>query len=123
VVEDEPLLQMLLVGNLEELGLKAETAGSATEALNKLRRMSGGFEGAIVDLGLPDYGGEVLVREMRALHPALRVVISSGQGQGSLQDQFGAMGRVAILVKPYTSEELGSALQAAGIRTSTPSPG
>ena len=107
VVEDEPLLQMLVVGNLEELGFKAETAGSATEALNKLRLIAGGFDGAVVDLGLPDYGGDVLVREMRALHPSLPIVIASGQGEGSVRDQFKDLARIAVLAKPFTSDELG----------------
>ncbi|WP_343714052.1 response regulator [Inquilinus sp.] len=116
VVEDEPLLQMLIVDNLEEFGFKAETAGSATEALNKLRLMADGFDGAVVDLGLPDYGGDVLIREMRALHPALPVVVSSGQGEAAVRDQFRDLARIAVLTKPFTGEELGAALRDAGIR-------
>ncbi|WP_395678476.1 response regulator [Inquilinus sp.] len=115
VVEDEPLLQMLVVGNLEDFGFQVETAGSATEALNKLRLMADGFDGAVVDLGLPDYGGDVLVREMRALHPSLPVVISSGQGEGAVRDQFKDLTRIAVLTKPFTSDELEAALVTAGI--------
>jgi len=115
VVEDEPLLQMLVVGNLEDFGFQVETAGSATEALNKLRLMADGFDGAVVDLGLPDYGGDVLVRELRALHPALPVVISSGQGEGMVRDQFKDLARIAVLTKPFTSDELAAALVAAGV--------
>ena len=115
VVEDEPLLQMLVVDNLEELGFKTETAGSATEALNKLRLVAGGFDGAVVDLGLPDYGGDVLIREMRALHPSLPVVVASGQGEGAVRDRFKDLARIVVLAKPFSGDELGSALRAAGV--------
>jgi signal transduction histidine kinase/DNA-binding response OmpR family regulator len=115
VVEDEPLLQLLVVDNLDELGFKAEAAGSATEALNKLRLAADGFDGAVVDLGLPDYGGDVLVREIRALLPSLPIVVASGQGEGSVREQFKDLARIAVLAKPFTGDELGSALRAAGI--------
>jgi signal transduction histidine kinase/DNA-binding response OmpR family regulator len=115
VVEDELLLQMLVTDLLEDFGFKVETAGSATEALNKLRLMVGGFDGAIVDLGLPDYGGDVLIREMRALHPSLPVVISSGQGEGAVRDQFKDLDRIAVLIKPFTGDELEAALVTAGV--------
>ncbi len=115
VVEDELLLQMLVTDFLEDFGFKVETAGSATEALNKLRLMADGFHGAVVDLGLPDYGGDVLVREMRALHPSLPVVVASGQGEGAVRDQFKDLDRIAVLTKPFTGDELAAALRAAGV--------
>ena len=60
LVEDEPMIRMTAVEDLEELGFRIETAGSATEAMSKLK-LIGDVEAAIIDLGLPDRKGDVLV--------------------------------------------------------------
>ena len=44
VVEDETLIQMLATENLEEAGLRVDSAVSAAEALNKLRLIPGSVD-------------------------------------------------------------------------------
>ena len=79
-LRDEPLIRMLAQEYLEECGAKVEIAGSATEALNKLRLIPGGVDAMVIDMGLPDSKGDILVREVRASYPSLRIVIATGQG-------------------------------------------
>ena len=122
VVEDEVMLQMLVIDCLEEIGFKVETAGTATEALNKLRVVPGAFEGAIVDIGLPDRSGDVLVAEIRALFPSLPIVIASGRDVTGLRQRFGNDRLIAALGKPYTPDQLTAALRSIGISQSA-SPG
>ena len=69
LVEDEVLVRMVATDQLEDLGYRVETAGSATEAMNKVKLMEGDLALAIVDIGLPDIKGDVLVGELRARHP------------------------------------------------------
>jgi CheY-like chemotaxis protein len=69
---------MVAVEQLEGLGFKVETAASANEALNKIRLANGGVAAAIVDLGLPDRQGDVLVAEVRAIYPSLPIVPDTG---------------------------------------------
>ena len=64
------LIQMLAIEYLEECGLKVDTAGSAAEAMNKLRLIPGGVDALVIDMGLPDRSGDVLVREMRSIYPS-----------------------------------------------------
>jgi CheY-like chemotaxis protein len=110
LVEDEPLIQSVAADYLEELGFEAEIAGSATEAMNKLRLIGGEVEAAIIDIGLPDRRGDVLIAEMRALYPSLRVVIASGYGEGALRDQFKGQDGIAFLSKPYSADQLRAVL-------------
>ena len=63
VVEDEDLIQMLLSGQLEDMGFEAEIAATAAAAKSKLALLHGQVDAVIVDLGLPDATGESLVRE------------------------------------------------------------
>jgi PAS domain S-box-containing protein len=116
VVEDEPLLQMLATQYLEEAGLKADIAGSATEALNKLRLIPGGVDAVLIDIGLPDRKGDVLLREIRTIYPSLPVILTTGYGQSELQQLSSDQTRVAFLSKPYTAEKLHEALRSLRIR-------
>ncbi len=115
VVEDEPLIQMLAQEYLEECGVKVEIAGSAAEALNKLRLIPGGVDAMIIDMGLPDSKGDVLVREVRAIYPSLPIVIATGQGSTEMRETFKGMVSLAIVAKPYTPDELKTAIRILGI--------
>ena len=72
----------------------------------------------IVDMGLPDSKGDVLVREVRSIYPALPIVIASGQGGAELRSVFAGMAALAFVKKPYTADELKSAIREVGIRCS-----
>ena len=116
VVEDETLIQMLATEYLEECGIKVDTAGSAAEALNKLRLIPGGVDALVVDMGLPDRKGDALVQEVRSIYPTLPIVIASGQGRQELRQLFKDMASITFVSKPYSSEELKTAIRAIGIR-------
>jgi CheY-like chemotaxis protein len=115
VVEDEALIQMLAREYLEECSLKVDVASTATEALNKLHLIPGGVDAMVIDMGLPDSKGDVLVREVRAIYPSLPIVIASGQGKADLREQFKGATSIAIVGKPYTSDELKAAIRTIGI--------
>jgi PAS domain S-box-containing protein len=116
VVEDDTLIQMLATEYLEECGIKVDTAGSGAEALNKLRLIPGGVDALVVDMGLPDRKGDLLVQEVRSIYPTLPIVIASGQGRQELRQLFKDMASITFLSKPYSSEELKTAIRAIGIR-------
>jgi DNA-binding response OmpR family regulator len=116
VVEDESLIQMLATEYLEECGIKVDTAGSGTEALNKLRLIPGGVDALVVDMGLPDRKGDALVREVRSIYPTLPIVIASGQGRQELRQTFKDMASIAFVSKPFSSDDLKAAIRSIGIR-------
>jgi PAS domain S-box-containing protein len=115
LVEDEVLIQMLATEYLEEAGFTVVTAGSATEALNKIGLMQSGIDAVVLDLGLPDRSGEALFREMKALHPSLPVVLATGQDANALREMLEGERNVAQVTKPYDARGLIGALRAVGI--------
>ena len=115
VVEDEVLIQMLAAEYLEELGFKAEVAGSAAAAKSKLALLKGEVAAVVVDLGLPDATGDALVRELRGIYPTLPILVASGESQSSLLDRFKNYERVGVLGKPYTIAQLESALRSIAV--------
>lgn len=119
LVEDEPLIQMLATEFLEEAGFSVDLAGSALEAMNKLGRVPGGADAAVVDVGLPDRQGDALVRELRAIHSTLPIVVATGQDATGLAREMRYLERIAFVSKPYTASDLLEALASLGIRGNT----
>jgi CheY-like chemotaxis protein len=105
LVEDEILVQMVAAEQLRELGYRVDTAGSATEAINKLKLL-GDIGLVIADVGLPDRRGDVLVGEVRAMHPQMPIVIATGYDSAELSRRFAGDPRIALIRKPYTQDDL-----------------
>jgi PAS domain S-box-containing protein len=118
LVEDEALVQMLAVEYLEDAGFTVDVAGSATEAINKLGLVPGGVDAVVVDIGLPDRRGDILIREMRALYPSLPVVLATGLGKSDLRPMFKGEDKIAFVSKPYSEQNLLNALRSLGVRMS-----
>jgi signal transduction histidine kinase len=116
VVEDEDIIQMLLCGQLEDMGFEVEITGSAAAAKHKLASLRGQVSAAIVDLGLPDAPGDSLVGELRVLYPALPIVISSGYDQATLRSKFSSEHSIEFLSKPFNAEQLEAAIRDLGIK-------
>jgi CheY-like chemotaxis protein len=116
VVEDEPLVRMLLAQTLTELGCKVEEAGSSREALEKFADIGGALSGAIVDLGLPDQPGDAVIRQIRITRPRLPVVLATGYADNSLRQHWSRDSLVEILAKPYQPDDVKAALKRLGIR-------
>jgi CheY-like chemotaxis protein len=115
LVEDEMLIQMLAAEYLEELGFAAELAGSAAAARSKLALLKGEVAAVVLDIGLPDASGDVLVAELRAVYPDLRIVIASGHSEHALRERFKAHQTLGYLSKPYSLDQMRAALAAVGV--------
>ena len=115
VVEDEVLIRMFLVQTLGELGCQVEEAGSAADALDRMRASASRISAAIVDLGLPDRPGEALVREMRVLRPDLPVVLATGHADRSTRERVTSLGAVQVLEKPFNGSDIEAAFARLGL--------
>jgi CheY-like chemotaxis protein len=123
VVEDEALIRMVTVDTLETLGFRVEEAGSATEAVTKVKAVGKRIAAALVDMGLPDRKGDALLVELRAIEPGLRVVIASGYSQANLRSRVKADAATTFLAKPYDGRQLEAALKSLGVAAPNPSGG
>lgn len=115
VVEDEVLIRMFIVQTLQELGCRAEEAGSAAEALDRMHTSANRISGAIVDLGLPDRPGEALIRELRLAWPDLPIVLATGHADGAVRKRAASLGRLQVLEKPFTGPDIEAAFARLGL--------
>ncbi len=111
VVDDNDINREILSEYMRTLGLACATAGSAEEALDRLRQEAGGerpFDMAILDMQMPDVDGEQLARMIRA-EPAIRelpLVLLTSVGQQADEAQLRDSGFSGWLTKPVTQSQL-----------------
>ncbi len=117
LVDDEAMVRNAGVNMLKELGCHAEIAAGSEGALAIVRRaltQGSPIQVAILDVTLPgDLCASDLFRELWALDPNLRGVVSSGYTRHEAIVQYRRHGFRAALPKPYGLRELQAALDAA----------
>jgi two-component system, OmpR family, KDP operon response regulator KdpE len=119
IVEDEPALLRALRINLRARGYDVGTVATGHEALAEARRRPPDV--VLLDLGLPDLDGSVVIRELRAWSGVPVIVLSGRAGSG---DKIGALdaGADDYVTKPFDMEELLARLRAA-LRRGEQAPG
>lgn len=119
LVEDEPFVALVARQVLEDHGFAVTVATHGQTALAHAREAASGPQGgafvlAVVDLGLPDMGGDEVVRALRALAPDQPILVASGYDTEELQAEFSAVAQVAFMSKPYDGATFRSALRSLG---------
>jgi CheY-like chemotaxis protein len=97
VVDDAPDVRDVFTTLLRLEGADAVAAANGTDALASIRREH--FDVAMVDLGLPDMPGEVLIRAIIAGRTPVTIVVITGEGEPAVSRAREA-GAHAVFVKP-----------------------
>lgn len=111
LADDDNSFRQRLALTLGRRGFDVKAAASATEARGLMRAMKPDY--AVLDLRLGDGNGLDLVSELRALHPATRVVVLTGYGNLATAVAAVKEGAIDYLAKPADPEDLIQALLAA----------
>lgn len=117
LVEDEPFVALLAQQVLEDHGFTVVVTGQGRAALDHVKAAPepGSLVLALVDIGLPDIGGDEVVRALRRLRPALPVVIATGYATEEIEAEFAAADGVVVIRKPYDVAMLRTTLRRLGI--------
>lgn len=112
VVDDEADLRRALSHLLRQAGHVTQEAASGSEALAHVEAEE--FDAIILDMRLPDIGGEALLAEVARRRPSLarRVVITTGDVLGEETQSFLERADAPRLSKPFTLKALLGALAA-----------
>jgi signal transduction histidine kinase/CheY-like chemotaxis protein len=111
VLEDNVKLREQTCRLLGEAGYIVESATSGAEALAVAHRVS--FDLLLCDVQLPDMNGIAAFRQLRGLDPALAGVAMTGYSNWQLAMDAVRAGFTGFLVKPFTAEEMLSAIASA----------
>jgi CheY-like chemotaxis protein len=121
VVEDEPLIRILVAEALSDIGCIVTEAASGKEALALARSHNADLDGAIIDLGLPDLSGEEVLSKIRATRPEVPIVLATGFVSDELRRRLAHDRYTTLIQKPFEPDTLVRALrglQSAGATTS-----
>lgn len=118
LVEDDELLRDGLNAQLTQAGHRITTAEDGQAALERLA--ADGFDGVVLDLGLPKVDGLSVLRRLRQQTPALPVLILTARD--GIEDRVEGLNAGAddYLTKPFNRDELLARLQAMLRRASLP---
>ena len=112
LVEDNPINTMLAKAMLKNLGCTFLTAANGREALEVLARET--FDLVLMDLQMPEMGGEDATRELRRREqgrsrvPVIALTASALPGD---TENCLAAGMDGLITKPYTQAQLRSAIE------------
>jgi CheY-like chemotaxis protein len=112
-VDDEPTILALAKDVLELEGYRVLVARNGEEAVRAYRDAAGGIDLVLLDLTMPVMGGIECFRRLRAIDPAVRVVISSGFTSENTAVEMLREGALDCLQKPYEIQALARTVAAA----------
>ena len=110
IVEDEPPIRRLLRTTLIAHDYRVHEAATGAEALSALRHHRPDL--VLLDLGLPDIDGLVLIGKIRELGPFPIVVLSSRGDEGAKVTALDS-GTDDYVTKPFGADELLARIRAA----------
>ena len=108
LIDDEAMLVQLGCTQLQRLGYEAVGCTDSRVALDTFRAAPTRFDFVITDSTIP---GMTLARELQRLRPDLPVILCSGSHEGLDPERAAAQGIAAVLLKPWTPQELARTIQ------------
>lgn len=104
LVDDEPNILKVMAMRLEGSGYRVCTAANGGEAIDRAGTRA--FDGAIVDLRLPDMDGIGVMEQLHQINPELPVIILTHYG--TIESAVDAMkkGAHSYLTKPFEYQDL-----------------
>lgn len=106
VVDDEPEIRRVTEAVLRSSGYRVLTAGDGTEALAIFAQRGTEIYAVLTDVMMPHFDGTALTRALQHMNPAVKVIASTGNGQEARVAELRLLNPEAILIKPYTREQL-----------------
>lgn len=108
LVDDEPMIRVLVARQLSRLGFTPVVAATAEEAL--ALSQSEKFRVVITDLQMAGMGGIALLQHLSPLQPQARFLVLTGQGY--VADEMLPRGhRIRVFQKPWDESELAAAVR------------
>ncbi len=112
VVDDEPYILDANKAMLDALGYDVLLANGGAAALDLFTQHQDRIDLLILDLAMPEMGGDVVYDRVKRLRPSVRVILSSGYGVEGLAESLLKKGCDGFLQKPYTMDQLATRIKA-----------
>jgi len=111
MVDDEPSVRAVGKRLLERLGFEVMTAEDGRKALDVFDSCPRRIDLVVLDMTMPNLGGEETFRELRKRSSSVRVVLTSGYNEQEATSRFAGKGLAAFVQKPFQLETVRATLQ------------
>ncbi|MEW6061422.1 MAG: PAS domain S-box protein, partial [Bacteroidota bacterium] len=106
IVEDEEYLRQALENYLSTSGYTVLSAANGKEALEIYRARMNDIHLVISDIGLPQMSGDELLRQIKNINSAARVILASGFIDPNVKSDLLKSGVSDIMTKPYMLKDV-----------------
>lgn len=106
VADDERSIRTLCSDILRRSGFKVITAVNGNDAIRKFNDNSDEIVLALIDMTMPEKNGIEVMREISAIRPGIKAILSSGYTKNEATENFSRLGFSEFLPKPYSPEKL-----------------
>jgi CheY-like chemotaxis protein len=111
LAEDERQVRELATRVLERAGYHVIATVDGEEALRAYEEHAGDIDLALLDLVMPKMGGGAVRDRLRAMRADLPILVATGYGRDQLSRAFVPAAQERLLNKPWTSQQLLSAIE------------
>ena len=108
LVEDEDPVRIFGARALRNKGYKVLEAKSGEGALEMIRDADEKIDLLITDVVMPRMDGPALVREVREIHPDMKVIFISGYAEDAFRQRLDSDSEIHFLPKPFSLKQLAS---------------
>ena len=109
VIDDDPRDRELLTAVLQERGYEVILAENGGTGLMLCHRQHP--DAVVLDLRMPEIDGLSVLGQLRTLHPSLPVVVFSGHGTETVEQEVLDHGATAFIQKQFSLHQLGLAFE------------
>jgi CheY-like chemotaxis protein len=111
VIDDEVVVRRTAKSMLERFGYTVMSAEDGKQGVELFRALADKVSVVLLDMTMPVMSGEETFRELRAIKPNVRVVLSSGYNEVEAVRRFTGKGLAGFLQKPYSATTLAEKVQ------------
>ncbi len=106
VIDDEALVRSIAKSTLEHFGYSVFEADDGARGVELFRQLQDDIALVLLDLTMPEMGGEEAFDILRQIQPDIPVILSSGYDEAEATRRFAGKNVNGFLKKPYTAETL-----------------
>lgn len=106
VIEDEEMLLDMIRAMLENLGYRVLCAKTGKEAISIATSFDGDIDLALLDINLPDMGGNRIYPFIKEARPKMKVIVCSGYSLDSPAQEILNAGAQDFIQKPFDFKEI-----------------
>ncbi len=113
IVDDDMQVQAIAKQMLERMGYEVLTADDGDDALECYAKEQDKISVVLLDMTMPNRDGKATLAALEQMDPLVRVVMTSGYNEHTIQQQLANDEPVAFVQKPFRLSELDAAIRTA----------